>query len=66
MTKNANDKPEKSEFIDALKKGALLGIAILVVVIPSMRIAQKQSAPQPQSPVATVPALPAPGMPPDM
>lgn len=54
-------KEETSEFVDALKKGLLLGVAILAVVIPAQRMYQgRQAAPQP--PVATAPTTPsAPG-----
>lgn len=40
-------KSEKSEFLDALRKGALLGVAILVVVIPPMRYLQNRDAAPP-------------------
>jgi hypothetical protein len=49
-----------SEFIDSLKKGALIGIALLVVIIPAMRMLQAPQAPQPQAPVAVAPQAPAP------
>lgn len=53
---------EASEFFDALRKGLLLGVAILVIVIPPMRKAQ---APRPPAPAQVVQApapqaLPAP------
>lgn len=51
-------KEESSEFLDALKKGLLLGVAILVIVIPPLRMYQaRQAAPQP--PVASAPTTPA-------
>lgn len=50
-------KEETSEFVDALKKGLLLGVGILVIVIPPLRMYQaRQAAPQP--PVASAPATP--------
>lgn len=49
-------KREKSEFLDALRKGALLGVAILVVVIPPMRYLQtRDAAPPPGVAQAHVP-----------
>ena len=45
----------RSEFTDALKKGLLIGVALLVVIIPAMRMAQKPQAPQPSAPVAVAP-----------
>jgi hypothetical protein len=45
---------ERSEFFDALKKGMLIGAALLVVLVPSLRMAHRQE----QVPrVATAPQL---------
>lgn len=53
-----------SEFIASLKKGALIGIALLVVVIPAMRMLQQpQEAPQPPASVAVAPQASAPAQP---
>jgi hypothetical protein len=46
---------ERSEFLDALRKGALIGIALLVIIVPPIRMAKKARAPA-QPPVATAPA----------
>src|SRR4051794_35718792 len=54
--------PERSEFLDSLRKGALIGVGLLVLIVP-MRMIQKARAPQPQQPaqVATAPGMaPAP------
>lgn len=59
----ASKDDERSEFLDALRKGILLGAAILVLVLPPMWLAKRQPerAPPPaavvQQPAA--PALPA-------
>jgi len=45
-----NDEP--SEFVDALKKGAILGAALLVLLVPAMRHRQQLQSPE----VATAPA----------
>lgn len=50
---------ERSDFIDALQKGLLLGFAILVLVIPPLRMA-KAPKPAAQPPVAMAPQAPAP------
>jgi hypothetical protein len=75
------DKPEPaktkeaSEFIDALRKGLLLGVAVLVVALPPMWVAKhkQRSAPaqppavsqpaQSSPPVAQAPAQPDPAVP---
>jgi hypothetical protein len=49
---------ERSEFIDALQKGLLLGVAILVLVIPPLRMAKAPHAPSQQPPVAQAPQSP--------
>lgn len=48
---------DRSEFLDALQKGLLLGVAILVLVIPPMRMARAPKAPA-QPPVAQAPQHP--------
>jgi hypothetical protein len=47
-----------SEFADALKKGALIGIVLLAIIIPVMRMVQKPQAPEPPPQVATAPQAP--------
>lgn len=49
-----------AEFTDALKKGVLIGIALLVVLIPALRMVQKPEAPQPPAQVAVAPPAPVP------
>ena len=44
---------ERSEFRDALWKGALVGAGLLMVIIPAMRMLKEPPAPQPPAPVAT-------------
>jgi hypothetical protein len=70
---SATRKPQRSEFADSLRKGALIGAALLVVIIPSVRYAknhqlqqeqQQQAAqvaraPAPQGEQAPVPRIPA-------
>lgn len=66
----ARDKSERSEFIDALQKGVLLGVAVLLLAVPPIRMAQKaprgeppavaRVQPAPQALPAPAPALPAP------
>jgi hypothetical protein len=65
-----SSEQEKSEFLDALKKGVLLGVAILVVALPTIRYVQNeraqeqraqqqaQVAPRPQVQPKPVPAQP--------
>lgn len=43
---------DRSEFLDALRKGVLLGVAILVVVLPPMWLSRQR-----QAPVAPAPAI---------
>ncbi|HSV82297.1 MAG TPA: hypothetical protein VLK85_24150 [Ramlibacter sp.] len=52
---------EPSEFLDAMKKGVLLGLAVLAIVIPVTRMRQAQTPPA-QPPVATAPQPPAAGL----
>ena len=47
--------PEKSEFLDSLKKGALIGAVLLVLIVPPLRMARQHGAPQAPAPVATAP-----------
>lgn len=49
------EKTERSEFWDALRKGALVGAALLVIIVPPIRMAKKAKAPV-QPPVASAPA----------
>lgn len=49
---------ERSDFIDALQKGLLLGVAILVIAIPPLRMATKDAPAPQQPPVAAAPAQP--------
>jgi hypothetical protein len=48
---------EPSEFLDALKKGALIGGLLLVLIVP-LHMANKQRAPQAPAPVAVAPQAP--------
>jgi hypothetical protein len=52
-----NEPNERSEFIQALQKGLLLGVAILVLVIPPLHIARKSQQPA-QPPAASAPQTP--------
>jgi hypothetical protein len=75
MDRKPKAAEEKSEFLDALKKGALLGALILVIVIPPLRmaqapkpaapptVAQVQPAPQQRQAPVPAPVLPAPELP---
>lgn len=53
---------ERSEFFDALRKGALLGLAILVVVLPPMWLSKQRQTATPPGPAVTQKA-PAPRVP---
>lgn len=54
-----NPPPPRSEFLDALKKGMLLGIVMLGVVVPVMHVLKKKEPTAPlQPPVVTAPAQP--------
>lgn len=58
----SDPKNEPSEFLDALRKGVLIGLGLLVIIIP-LRMVQKERAPAPPPPqVATAPQ-PAPAVP---
>lgn len=46
---------ERSHFIDALKKGALFGGLLLLLIVP-LRMVNRDQAPRPPEPVATAPA----------
>jgi type II secretory pathway pseudopilin PulG len=37
-------KPEHSEFIDSLRKGLLIGVALLVLIVPPLRMAKNREA----------------------
>lgn len=55
-------KADDGEFFDALRKGALIGAAVLVLVLPLRMVQQHRqqtTAPQALPPVATAPAQPA-------
>lgn len=56
------DKPSDSDFVDSLKKGVLIGLASLVVIVPVVRMHQSR-APQQQVAVNAPPAQ-APQQPP--
>jgi hypothetical protein len=49
------EKTERSEFMASLRLGALVGLALLVVIVPPIRMAKKARAPV-QPPVASAPA----------
>lgn len=49
----------RSDFTDALQKGLLLGVALLVLIVPPLRMANKPQAPEPPPQVATAPESPA-------
>jgi hypothetical protein len=55
MKSEDNTDNERSEFFDALRKGMLLGAAILVLVLPPMYMKRKAQQPPAQPPVATAP-----------
>jgi hypothetical protein len=46
---------ERSEFLDALKKGLLVGVALLVIIVPPLRMAKNRTA-HPPAQVATAPS----------
>src|SRR3954470_16723863 len=49
------EKTERSEFMASLRVGALVGLGLLVVIVPPLRMAKKAKAPV-QPPVASAPA----------
>ena len=49
---------EPSEFFDSLKKGLLLGVVLVVLIVPPLRMARSPKAPAQPPQVATVPQLP--------
>ncbi len=59
MPDTDRQKKEADEFWVSLRKGALLGAAILLVAIPALRMARDDKAPQPP-PVASAPAAATP------
>ena len=59
MPREDRDKTaERSDFMASLRIGALVGIALLVIIVPPMRMAKNKAQQQP--PVATAPAPQAP------
>ena len=52
-------RAERSDFIDSLRKGLLVGVALLVVIVPPLRMAKHRAAEQ-SAQVATAPAAPQP------
>jgi hypothetical protein len=52
------DRPEQepSEFFDSLKKGLLVGVVLLVLIVPPLRMAKAPKAPPASAPVATAPS----------
>jgi hypothetical protein len=54
------DGPDKepSEFFDSLKKGLLVGVVLLVLIVPPLRMAKSPKAPPASAPVATAPSSP--------
>lgn len=70
-TRRPNETEKKpSEFLIALRNGALIGLGLLLVIIPAVRMLQKDApearppqvatAPQPTAPAPTIPSTPAP------
>lgn len=64
------ERPEgrRSEFLDSLAKGALIGIALLVLIVPPLRMAKRDEAQKPQPPAVAqapqaTPQAPAPQAP---
>ena len=58
------DRKEPSEFLNYLKKGMLLGVALVLLLVPAVRMVDKLRAPQTAPPVATAPpAQPSPRVP---
>jgi len=51
---------ERSEFLDSLRKGALIGIGLLVLILPPLHMMKKAHAPAPPAAVATAPQAGAP------
>ena len=47
---------EPSEFLDSLKKGLLLGVVLLVLIVPPLRMARSPKPPAASAPVATAPS----------
>lgn len=61
MPREDRDKTaERSEFLASLRIGALVGIALLVILVPPIRMAKNKSKALEQPPVATAPATQAP------
>ncbi|MDB5858462.1 MAG: hypothetical protein JWQ76_2151, partial [Ramlibacter sp.] len=51
---------ERSEFMASLRWGALIGVALLLIIVPPMRMAKNRAQAPAQPPVATAPATQAP------
>lgn len=51
----------RSDFTEALQKGLLLGVALLVLIVPPLHYANKSRTPEPPPQVATVPQAPGAG-----
>ena len=49
---------EPSEFFDSLKKGLLVGVVLLLLIVPPLRMARSPKAPAPSPEVATAPQAP--------
>lgn len=49
---------ERSDFLDALKKGALLGGLLLLLIVPLRMVNRDNDAPKPPEPVASAPQVP--------
>jgi hypothetical protein len=56
---------EPSEFLDSLKKGALIGAVLLVLIVPPLRMARQQEAPPPARVAIAPPSQHAPQVAPD-
>jgi hypothetical protein len=62
MQEPRHDQPAQdakpSEFLDSLKKGLLLGVVLLVLIVPPLRMARSPKAPEQPPQVATAPQVP--------
>lgn len=54
------DPKKRSEFLDSLQKGLLIGVALLVLIVPPLRMHKARQAAQQSSQVATAPQASAP------
>jgi hypothetical protein len=60
-------RAERSEFIDSVRKGLLVGVALLVVIVPPLRMAKHRAAErsaQQSAQIATAPQVTVPQQPP--